>query len=67
MENKLEVLAGQIGNFGLAAAVLSLGAMAGQYSWDMFIVQGHPWEWGFLNAYLHFLITAITIVVRGMS
>lgn len=63
LERKLEVLAEQIGKFGLAAAALSFTASAGQFSWDTFVVQGRPWEWDFLNTYLHDFINAITIVV----
>ncbi|KAK9828539.1 hypothetical protein WJX72_000653 [[Myrmecia] bisecta] len=63
LERKLEKMAAQIGNFGLLAALFSLGAMAGQFSWQRFVVQGQAWDWAFLADYLHFLITAITIVV----
>lgn len=62
MERKLEVLAEQIGKFGLAAAFLSLTASAGQFTWDTFFVQGRPWEWTYLNDYLTAFINAITIV-----
>ena len=35
LERKLERLAAQIGQLGLAAALLSLGAMAGQFRHDL--------------------------------
>ncbi|KAK9845411.1 hypothetical protein WJX81_005835 [Elliptochloris bilobata] len=63
LQRKLEGMAGQIGGFGLAAALLSLAAMAGQFSWAEFVVAGRPWAWELLPRYLHFVITAITIVV----
>ncbi len=64
LQTKLEVMAGQIGAFGLAAALFSLIAMAGQFSWAEFAVAGRPWSWDLLPRYLHFVITAITIVAR---
>ena len=57
-------MSGQIGGFGLAAALLSLAAMSGQFTWAEFVVGGHVWSWDVLPRYLHFIITAITIVVR---
>lgn len=56
-------MAQQIGNFGLAAAVFSLAAMAGQFTWNTFFVQGQPWDYKYLSDYLRFVITAITILV----
>lgn len=64
LQRKLEGMAGQIGGWGLAAALVSLAAMAGQFSWAEFVVAGRPWSWELLPRYLHFVITAITIVVR---
>ena len=64
LQRKLEGMSGQIGGFGLAAALLSLAAMSGQFTWAEFVVAGHPWSWDVLPRYLHFIITAITIVVR---
>lgn len=64
LQRKLEGMSGQIGGFGLAAALLSLAAMSGQFTWAEFVVGGHPWSWDVLPRYLHFIITAITIVVR---
>ena len=63
MEKKLDRLAGQIGQFGLAAAALSLAAMAGQFSYQHFVEGGERWQWDYATDYLHFLITSITIVV----
>ena len=63
LERKLEKLAAQIGQYGLGAAIVALGAMSWQYTYDTLVVQGHAWEWSFLSDYLRFIITAITIVV----
>ena len=63
LQRKLEVMAQQIGNFGLAAAVFSLAAMAGQFTWHTFYVEGQAWDYKFLSEYLSYVITAITIVV----
>ena len=64
LQRKLEGMSGQIGGFGLAAALLSLAAMSGQFTFAEFVVAGHAWSWELLPRYLHFVITAITIVVR---
>ena len=58
-------MAQQIGNFGLAAAMFSLAAMAGQFTWHTFYVEGQAWDYKFLSEYLSYVITAITIVVSG--
>ena len=64
LEDKLEKLANQIGQFGLGAAVITFAAMAGQYTWHTLIQEGQPWDWGMLSTYLKYAITAITILVR---
>ena len=66
LESKLETLAGQIGQWGLLAALVALAAMAFQFTYDTLVVQGQPWQWSFLNSYLKFIITAITIVVSSL-
>lgn len=63
LQRKLETMAQQIGNFGLAAAVFSLAAMAGQFTWHTFYVEGQAWDLKYLSEYLSYVITAITIVV----
>ena len=63
LQRKLDKLAGQIGQLGLAAAAFALLAMAGQFTYSEFIVGNSSWDWEYLSTYLHFLITAITIVV----
>ncbi|KAK9802895.1 hypothetical protein WJX73_002795 [Symbiochloris irregularis] len=63
LERKLEKLAAQIGQYGLGAAILALGAMSWQYTYDTILVPGRAWDWAFLSDYLKFIITAITIVV----
>ena len=60
-------MAQQIGNFGLAAAVFSLAAMAGQFTWQTFYVDGHAWDYKYLSEYLGYVITAITIVVGCLA
>ena len=64
LEEKLERLAGQIGQWGLVAALIALGTMSAQFTWKTLVVQGQSWQWSFLSDYLKFIITAITIVVR---
>eukprot|EP00210_Caulerpa_lentillifera_P004992 g4766.t1 len=63
LTEKLERLAGDIGRFGLGAALVTLGSMAGQFSFEIFIHNPQPWNWQFLEVYLHQLITSITILV----
>ncbi|BDA45515.1 Plasma membrane calcium-transporting ATPase 1 [Coccomyxa sp. Obi] len=63
LQRKLEVMAQQIGNFGLAAAIFSLAAMAGQFTWSTFFVEGQSWDYKYLTDYLRFIVTAITILV----
>ncbi|KAL0021452.1 hypothetical protein WJX79_002597 [Trebouxia sp. C0005] len=63
LEAKLEELASFIGQLGLGAGLLAFGALASQYSWQKFVVEGQTWDWSFAPDYLRFLITAITILV----
>lgn len=63
LEAKLEELASFIGQLGLGAGLLAFGALASQYSWQKFVVEGQAWDWSFAPDYLRFLITAITILV----
>ena len=63
LEAKLEKLASLIGQVGLGAGLLAFGALASQYSWQKFVVEGQSWDWSFAPDYLRFLITAITILV----
>ncbi len=63
LEEKLEKLAGLIGQFGLAAAGISLTTMAGTFTWQRFVVEQQAWSWSFASDYLQFFITAITILV----
>ena len=61
---KLEKLATDIGNLGLAAAGSVLLFQSAQYTWQRFLVEGDSWQWSYLSDYLHFIITAVTVVVR---
>ena len=63
LEAKLEKLASFIGQLGLGAGLLAFGALASQYSWQKFVVEGQSWDWSFAPDYLRFLITSITILV----
>ena len=63
LQRKLEAMAQQIGNFGLAAAIFTLAAMAGQFTWHTFFVDGQAWDNKYLTDYLSYVITSITIVV----
>ena len=65
LEAKLEKLAGLIGQVGLGAGLLAFGALASQFSWQKFVVEGQSWDWAFASEYLRFLITSITILVRS--
>ena len=64
LERKLEKLATDIGNLGLAAAGSVLLFQSVQYTWQHFFVGGESWQWSYLSDYLHFIITAVTVVVR---
>lgn len=63
LEAKLEKLAALIGQIGLGAGLLAFGALASQFSWQKFVVEGQSWDWSFAPEYLRFLITSITILV----
>lgn len=63
LEAKLEKLAALIGQIGLGAGLLAFGALASQFSWQKFVVEGQSWDWAFAPEYLRFLITSITILV----
>ncbi len=67
LQRKLEQMAQQIGNFGLAAAVFTLAAMAGQFTYHTFYVDGQSWDYKYLTEYLSYVITAITIVVSSQA
>lgn len=61
LTKKLQVLAGQIGNFGLGAALLSFAAMSGHFTLEH-LSQG-TWQASYATSYLHFFVTSITILV----
>ena len=67
LEAKLEKLAGLIGQIGLGAGLLAFGALASQFSWQKFVVEGQSWDWSYAPDYLRFLITSITILVYFTS
>ena len=67
LTEKLERLAGDIGRFGLAAALITLVAMSGQFSYRMFFLEHRSWNWEFLEIYLRQLITSITILAFHLS
>ena len=67
LQRTLEQMAQQIGNFGLAAAVFTLAAMAGQFTYHTFYVDGQSWDYKYLTEYLSYVITAITIVVSSQA
>lgn len=67
LEAKLESLAGLIGQIGLGAGLVAFGALASQFSWQKFVVEGQSWDWSFAPDYLRFLITAITILVCSLT
>ena len=63
LQRKLDAMAGTIGQFGLAAALVSLLGMALPFTYATFVAAGEPWSVAYLGDYLHFLIQAITILV----
>ena len=63
LQRKLATYATTIGKAGLGAAVLATGAMAARFTWATFVVGGAPWSWQYLEQYLRFFITGVTILV----
>ncbi|PSC68202.1 calcium-translocating P-type PMCA-type [Micractinium conductrix] len=63
LQQKLAAYATSIGRFGLGAAGLAFAAMTLRFSYDTFVVGGAAWDWAFLQDYLHFFITGVTILV----
>mmetsp|Transcript_5817 Transcript_5817/g.15174 ORF Transcript_5817/g.15174 Transcript_5817/m.15174 type:complete len:1075 (-) Transcript_5817:70-3294(-) len=63
LQSKLEVMASNIGRFGLGAALLTWLLMSTAFSWDTFVVGHSSWSWDYLSTYLDFLINGITVLV----
>lgn len=63
LESKLESLASLIGQIGLGAGLLAFTALATQFSWQHFAVEGQSWDWSLAPIYLRYLIISITILV----
>lgn len=66
LEAKLESLASLIGQIGLGAGLLAFTALASQFSWQHFVVEGQSWNWSLAPTYLRFLIISITILVSRL-
>ena len=63
LQKQLEVYASNIGKIGLVAAVSTTLAMGIKFSIETFVVQGQPWSVDYLETYLGFFITGVTILV----
>jgi Ca2+ transporting ATPase len=63
LQQKLAEYATSIGQFGLGAAVLATLAMTVRFSFETFVVGQAAWDWAFLQDYLRFFITGVTILV----
>jgi Ca2+ transporting ATPase len=64
LQKKLANYASFIGKLGLGASVLTTAIMAAKFSYEQFVVQGVPWSYDYLERYLDFFITGVTILVR---
>ena len=65
LQKKLATYASFIGKLGLGASVLTTAIMAAKFSYEQFVVQGVPWSYDYLEQYLEFFITGVTILVRA--
>lgn len=63
LQKRLALYASRIGAFGVAAAVITTLIMSVKFSFDTFFIQGQPWNIEFLETYLEFFITGVTILV----
>lgn len=63
LQRQLEVYASNIGKVGLVAAIATTLAMGTKFSIETFIVQGHGWSVDYLETFLGFFITGVTILV----
>lgn len=60
---KLDSMAGDIGRLGLVAAVATTVLMSASFTFDTFLSSQSPWSWSYLNSYLDFVISGITVLV----
>jgi Ca2+ transporting ATPase len=63
LQKQLEVYASNIGKVGVVAAVATTLAMGIKFSVQTFIVQGQGWSIDYLETFLGFFITGVTILV----
>ena len=63
LTEKLEQMAADIGKLGLAAGIATALILAGQFTWDTFLVAGSSWSWGYVQQYLDYVIVGVTILV----
>lgn len=63
LQKRLALYASRIGMFGVAAAVTTTLIMSAKFSFQTFVLQGEPWNIDFLETYLEFFITGVTILV----
>ena len=63
LQKKLAKYAEAIGQWGLGAAVLATSSMVFRFTLDTFALGGEAWDVAFLQTYLQFFITGVTILV----
>ena len=63
LQRRLASYATTIGRFGLAAAVSTSLIMSAKFTLDTFVIQGQSWNADYLETYLEFFITGVTILV----
>ncbi|KAI8113674.1 hypothetical protein M9435_003668 [Picochlorum sp. BPE23] len=63
LQKRLAAYASTIGIFGVAAAVTTTMIMSGKFTLDTFILGESTWHIDYLEQYLEFFITGVTILV----
>lgn len=63
LQKRLAAYASTIGIFGVAAAVTTTLIMSGKFTLDTFILGESTWHIDYLEQYLEFFITGVTILV----
>lgn len=64
LQKRLANYATQIGKFGVASAVFTTLVLATTFSYHEFFLAQNPWNFNYLERYLQFFITGVTILVR---
>ncbi len=63
LQKRLAMYASRIGVLGVGAAVMTTLIMSAKFSFETFYIQGQAWNIDFLETYLEFFITGVTILV----